>query len=246
LVVLTDGNSASASEIVAGALQDHDRALIVGTTSFGKGLVQTAFNLESGWVLKLTTGRWFTPSGRTIQKPRRLLPDGRLEEVHPDSLESDSARRARPIFKSDRGRVVYGGGGITPDLIVAPDTLVASEQRFVKALAPKSQAAYLALYDFAMALRPNLRSDFRVDPAWREDYYRRLKAKGVDIDRAVFDGAQNYVDRLIGNRVARIAFGDSAARRRSVEDDAALTRALRLMRNADSQGAVFAAATGGG
>src|SRR5512146_2721774 len=80
LIVLVDGYTASASEIVAGALQDHDRALILGTTSFGKGLVQSLFPLDGGWALKLTTAKWYTPSGRSIQKERKLV-DGRLVEV---------------------------------------------------------------------------------------------------------------------------------------------------------------------
>src|SRR5919109_2075960 len=110
LVVLVDGYTASASEIVAGALQDHDRALVVGTTSFGKGLVQTVFPLEGGYALKLTTAKWYTPSGCSIQKERKLLPSGEFVEVMPDSLETDSVRRSRPAFKSDAGRIVYGGG----------------------------------------------------------------------------------------------------------------------------------------
>src|SRR5881409_3368599 len=82
LILLTDGRSASASEIVAGALQDHDRALIVGTTSFGKGLVQSVFPLDGGYFLKMTTGKWYTPSGRSIHRERQLLPDGRFVETH--------------------------------------------------------------------------------------------------------------------------------------------------------------------
>ena len=111
---IPDSGSASASEIVAGALQDHDRALIVGTTSFGKGLVQTLYPLDGGYALKMTTAKWFTPSGRSIQKERKLDANGNFVEVHPDSMESDSAKKARPTFRSDAGRVVYGGGAITP------------------------------------------------------------------------------------------------------------------------------------
>ena len=96
LIVLTDGRTASASEIVAGALQDHDRALIVGTTSFGKGLVQTVYPLDGGYALKMTTAKWYTPSGRSIQKERKLLPDGSFVEVLPDSMETDSVRKITP------------------------------------------------------------------------------------------------------------------------------------------------------
>src|SRR5204863_8920393 len=133
---LTDGRTASASAIVAGALQDHDRALIVGTTSFGKGLVQTVYPLDGGYALKMTTAKWYTPSGRSIQKERKLLPDGEFVEVLPDSLETDSAKRARPVFHSDAGRIVYGGGAITPDIIVQSDTLTTAEQQLFNAFAP--------------------------------------------------------------------------------------------------------------
>ena len=122
VVVLVDGGAASAAEIVAGALQDHDRALVVGTTSFGKGLVQSLYPLRQGWALKLTTARWYTPSGRSIQRDRQMQ-NGRMVEVVPDSLETDSVRASRPAFKSDAGRIVYGGGGITPDLVVPADTV---------------------------------------------------------------------------------------------------------------------------
>jgi carboxyl-terminal processing protease len=105
LIVLTDGRTASASEIVAGALQDHDRAVIVGTTSFGKGLVQTVYPLEGGYALKMTTAKWYTPSGRSIQKERKLLPDGSFVEVLPDSMETDSVRKSRPKFKSGSYRL---------------------------------------------------------------------------------------------------------------------------------------------
>ena len=101
LVVLTDGYTASASEIVAGALQDHDRALVVGTTSFGKGLVQSLFTLDGGWALKLTTAKWYTPSGRSIQKERKVV-DGKIVE-EPDSLETDTVQEEPAAVQERRG-----------------------------------------------------------------------------------------------------------------------------------------------
>ena len=240
MVILTDQYSASASEIVAGALQDHDRAVIIGTTSFGKGLVQTLFNLDGGYALKMTTAKWYTPSGRSIQKERKLNADGIFVEVHPDSVESDSAKRARPVYKSDAGRVVYGGGAITPDIIIRPDTLTTPEQNFRKAIAPKSQEFYVALYDFAMEQKGKVRPDFQVQPAWREALWSRLQKAGVTVDRATYDGASRYVDRLIETRVALTAFGDSTAKRRTLDEDVQLVRALEILKKGGTQRDLFA------
>lgn len=241
LVVLTDGYTASASEIVAGALQDHDRALLLGTTSFGKGLVQSLFPLDGGWALKMTTAKWYTPSGRSIQKERKFI-DGRLID-EPDSTETDSARRARPTFKSDAGRVVYGGGGITPDVLVRPDTLDSTEQEFVKAVTPKSQEFYVTLYNYAFELKGSVQPQFTVSPAWRDEFYRRLGAAGVTVDRGLYDRASSEVDRLLGDRVARLAFGDSTAKRRELDDDIQLERAIDIIRKGQTQADLLATAS---
>lgn len=230
LVVLTDGRSASASEIVAGALQDHDRALILGTTSFGKGLVQSMYRLDGGYAIKLTTAKWYTPAGRSIQRERKLTDDGQLIEVHPDSLESDSSRAARPKFKSDGGRVVYGGGAITPDIIVPADTLTSVEQRFDRMLATKSQEAYLALYDYSFELSKTVKPDFVVTQEMRDEFFQRLGKRGVTLERKDYDAAQSYVNRMLDGRISVLAFGDSTAKRRFVKDDSQLKKALELLR----------------
>jgi carboxyl-terminal processing protease len=241
LVVLTDGFSASASEIVAGALQDHDRALLIGTTSFGKGLVQTLFNLDGGYALKMTTQKWYTPSGRSIQKDRKAGPDGQFVEA-PDSVESDSARRERPQFKSDAGRVVYGGGAITPDLVVKPDTFTTLEQEFRKASAPKEREMYVTRYELAQDLKGKVKPDFEVTAEMRDDYYRRLKAKGIDIDRKAVDRVPRYIDRQLEFAISRVAFGDSTAHRRTLDDDVQLRTALELLRKGQTQRELFALA----
>ena len=244
LVVLTDGYTASASEIVTGALQDHDRALVVGTTSFGKGLVQSLFPLDGGWALKLTTAKWYTPSGRSIQKERKLV-DGRLVEVV-DSMETDSARKARPVYRSDAGRVVYGGGAITPDIIVRPDTLNDIEQRFLRTVSQKSQEFYVALYDYAFDLKGTVKPGFQVQPEWRDELFSRITKAGVEIERPLYDSASTEVDRLIGDRVARLAFGDSTAKRREIGDDSQLVRALEIIRRGETQQDLFAGAPASG
>ena len=229
LVILQNGGSASASEIVAGALQDHDRALIVGTTSFGKGLVQTVYPLNGGYALKMTTAKWFTPSGRSIQKERKLMPNGEFVEVMPDSLETEETRRNKPQFRSDAGRIVYGGGAITPDVIVRPDTLTSAEQRLVNALAPQGQIFRTTLYDYARELKSQVRPDFAFQPAWRQELFRRLVAAGVKVEADVYNEGAAEIDRILRDRVAVVAFGDSTARRRSVPEDRQLMRAIELL-----------------
>lgn len=230
IVVLTDGYTASASEIVAGALQDHDRALVVGTTSFGKGLVQSVYRLDGGYAIKLTTGKWYTPSGRSIQKERVLDAAGNLVEVHPDSLETAADRARRPVFRSDAGRVVFGGGAITPDVIVPYDTITTAEQKLARLIVPHSQDVYIALDQYAFELKGTVRPDFAVSDAMRDELFRRLSAKGVKIERTEWEAGRGYVDRLLGDRLARRAFGDSTAARRNVPEDVQLMKALELLR----------------
>jgi carboxyl-terminal processing protease len=238
MIVLTDEFAASASEIVSGALQDHDRALILGQTTFGKGLVQSLFTLPGGWVLKITTAKWFTPSGRSIQRDRKIV-NGEFVEDTPDSNETEASKRARPAFKSDMGRVVYGGGGVTPDLIVPDDTLTTVEQQFVKAIAPKAQDFYLVLYDYGLELSKSATPGFTVQPAWRDEFFKRLNARGAGIDRQQFDAAQRHIDRQLEQRIARFVVADSGAKRRDIANDAPLRRALELLKTGKSQRELF-------
>jgi len=132
LVLLMDELSASASEVLAGALQDNDRCTIVGRRSFGKGLVQEQFGLSDGGALRLTVARYYTPLGRSIQKPynkgRKIYGQELLDRFHhTDSLSSDSAFTRGKSFTTKKGKTLYDGGGITPDVYVAIDTTAVSE-----------------------------------------------------------------------------------------------------------------------
>jgi carboxyl-terminal processing protease len=246
LVVLINGYSASASEIVAGALQDHDRGLVLGTTSYGKGLVQTLFPLEGGYALKMTTAKWYTPSGRSIQKDRASdTTDANgddEEEQLPDSLETERVKRDRPAFRSDAGRIVYGGGGITPDVIIPEDTATTKEQEFAKTIAPKAGTVRSVMYSYALELKAQVQPGFAPRPEWREEFYRRLTAAGVTVDKALYDAAAPLVDRWLSNQTARFAFGDSTAFRRTIPEDPQITRAIDLLNKGQTQQDLFALA----
>ncbi len=130
LIVLINEGSASASEIVSGAIQDWDRGLIVGETSFGKGLVQRQFDLSDNSAIRLTISKYYTPSGRLIQRDYKEGKEEYYSEVHNrDEQEGNNINHkeetdsTKPVFKTSRGRVVYGGGGITPDYIIKSDKM---------------------------------------------------------------------------------------------------------------------------
>ncbi len=245
LVVLTDGATASAAEIVAGALQDHDRALVLGSTTFGKGLVQSLYSLDGGYSLKLTTGKWYTPSGRSINRARLITEDGRLREGRlldgeiveggEDSVETEKSRARRPQFKSDAGRVVYGGGGIVPDYLVHEDTVTTLEQGFLKSIATKGQQVQSVLQQYSAALRSRVKPGFEVGPEWRAELKRRLGAAGVTIESRYDSVGLSLMGDELAQWVARRAFGDAEAKRREIDDDRALSRTIDLLQRSRSQ-----------
>lgn len=245
LVVLTNGGTASAAEIVAGALQDHDRALVLGTTTFGKGLVQSLYALDGGYSLKLTTGKWFTPSGRSIHRERRVtedgrvlegrLIDGRIVEDAPDSIETEQSRAKRPQFRSDAGRVIYGGGGIVPDFLVHEDTTSTLAQDFLRSVAARGQQISVVLQQYSFELRDQVTRDFTVTPAWRAELTRRLQAAGVPIETRYDSVAAAMFGDELDRRLARRALGDGEAKKRALRDDRALTRAIELLQRSRSQ-----------
>jgi carboxyl-terminal processing protease len=241
LVVLTDGGSASASEIVAGALQDYDRALVIGTTSFGKGLVQSLYPLDGGYALKITTGKWYTPSGRSIQKDRKQG-DAFVLDAIADTVVTDTSRNDRPTYKSSSGRVVYGGGGITPDVMIVPDTITSAEQAVRRIFLPKTGAVFSIVGEIALELKDKVKPDFTLQPEWIETFYTRLDTAGVKIDRPTWEAGRREAERYLETRIARTAFGDTLTKRREIKDDNQLRKAMELLRKGNTQTELFVAA----
>ncbi|MGH7603168.1 MAG: S41 family peptidase [Gemmatimonadaceae bacterium] len=221
LIVLVDGRSASAAEIVAGALQDHDRAVVVGRPTYGKGSAQSVISFGPDGGLKLTTARWFTPAGRSIA---RQLPGD-------DDDEEGAAPPPRERFRTDAGRVVYGGGGITPDVIVGDSTTPVAEGNFIRALGANVGHFRDAVTDYALYLKGThgvTSRDFVVTPAMRDEVWNRMKQRGIDMPRSVFDDAEPLITRLMGFEIARYVFGSDAEFTRRASVDPTLQKALEL------------------
>ena len=227
LLVLVDGRSASAAEIVAGALQDHDRAVLIGTPTYGKGSAQSVIPFGADGGLKITTARWFTPSGRSIA---RKLPA--------DDDSDDAPLPGRQRFRTDAGRTVYGGGGITPDVIAGDSTTPAAETNLLRALGANAGHFRDAVTDYALnlkATRAVTSPDFVVTPAMREEVWQRMKARGIDIPREVYDEAEPLVSRVIAFDIARYVFGSEAEFQRRASVDKPLQKALELARGAKTE-----------
>ena len=240
IVVLVDRGSASAAEIVAGALQDHDRAVVVGTTTYGKGSAQSVFDAGTTGALKLTTSLWFTPVGRSISIRRRYNDETSVRRAgveQTDSLinEADSMVAHRQAFKTDKGRVVYGGGGITPDVIARDSAAIVQGAALQTALGravPSFRDALTAMALQLKAARTLTNTSFTVSPMMRAQLMVGVKQRGATVADSAFEANAVVVDRLIGYEVTRYVFGRDAEFARRTADDPVMQRALALLRNA--------------
>lgn len=245
VVTLVGPGTASASEILAGALQDHDRSLVLGRTTFGKGSVQTLYPLANKNYLKMTTARWFTPSGRSIQRPYGIGATHANGEEVEDSTAAANDSTKKPAFKTDGGRTVYGGGGIHPDLIVMPDTLTLKEKAFYEAAQKQAQQYRLAAFNYAVHFskaNPNLPINFTVSDAMLNEFYAALSKAGVKIDRQTFEDARKAVAQDLGLEIAYSKWGQEGWRKRSNLAAPEIKVAAELLRKSTSPASLFAAA----
>ncbi|MFH1845684.1 MAG: S41 family peptidase [bacterium] len=247
MVVLVNGSSASASEIVAAALQDHDSALVVGKTTFGKGSVQTVYRLSENQALKLTTARYYTPSGRSIHKDR-LTNEETGEEVavddgadDPDTelepADTEMPRFKKETFRTDQGRVIYGGGGITPDIEIDQALLEDFEVALERDGALFSYASYYAA-------RHEVPADFVADDVVMADFQQYLSERenieeylgvfDLSLSDSLYQANTDYIRWGIRRELMRRQQGPQAAYEVAIEADKQLHEALALFDRATS------------
>lgn len=229
MVVLVNRGSASASEIVAGAIQDHDRGLVVGETSWGKGLVQSVYTLQYGAGLALTTSKYYTPSGRNIQRDYSSVYDYYMADEAENGTEVPLANREQ--FKTDTGRTVYGGGGITPDVMVKQPAL----SRTTQLLEVRS-----AIFNYAVeyaAKHPELTKDLQVTPAMIEEFVHHAAAAEIATEADIRDALtktedRNYLERALKAEIVAAKYGFDASYPYRLQGDAQVEKALTLFGDA--------------
>ncbi len=220
LVILIDRWSASASEIVAGALQDHDRALVVGETSFGKALVQSVYPLSQETGLALTTAKYYTPSGRLIQRDFKALS---LYSYFNRSERRENNNQGQ-TYTTDSGRVVYGGGGITPDVLIPHPAL----NRFQNLLLRR----YDAFFNFAkhfLADRDTVPRDFVVDEYVLNRFRRFLDQNSIRFTEADIQENREWLERQIKRHIFNSVFGTPEGFRVELEGDLHVRKAIELL-----------------
>ncbi len=234
IVMLANRNSASASEIVTGALQDHDRAYVVGETTFGKALVQSVYRISAGAGLALTTAHYYTPSGRLIQRPW----DATFDEYLSYSLrDQDSARphTASDLKHTDAGRPVYSGGGIEPDKRVAGPLEGFNPSRFGRLLYNRQEfenyaQKFTAEGDTRMAGtsvgRKTVKPNFIVDDAMMADFRGQLDMDKVKIEDDLFKKDEDFIRAMVRFRIDEVVFGIADARRHLIAVDPQAQTAL--------------------
>jgi carboxyl-terminal processing protease len=240
MVVMVNRNSASASEIVSGALQDHDRALVSGETTFGKALVQSVYRVSQGAGLALTTARYYTPSGRLIQRPW----DGAFDEYLTYTMrdQTERTKTADQMKLTDGGRKVYSGGGIEPDERFDGPVEGFNPTRFGRSLFGRQLFAGFAERFYAEGdARPGtagegrraVAKDFGVDEAMLADFKKYVEGRRVKIDEAAWAQDAAFIGAMVRFEIDSAVFGMGVARRRLLEVDPQAQHALALFPKAE-------------
>jgi carboxyl-terminal processing protease len=225
IVVLVNRNTASAAEIVSGALQDHDRALIVGETTFGKGLVQTVYNLSENTGLALTTYHYYTPSGRLIQRNYTGVSLYDYYYNHAGASAADSTNRE--VKMTDSGRTVYGGGGITPDeKVEAPKSNDFQDELIYKAAFFHFAAHYLA--------NRSVDKNFQVDDAVLTDFKQFLTSQNINWTDNDINGVSDWLKVSIRQYIITSQFGQLQGLRAMADWDPMIQKALTFLPEAQA------------
>lgn len=241
IVVLINGASASASEILAGALQDWDAALVAGQTSFGKGTVQTVFSLSDTEAIKLTTAKYYTPSGRSIHKERdesepesevlaAVPPPGDDETGKTTDVETAdlAATEEKPVFYTSSGRIVYGGGGITPDLEFEPRLYTDLQRRLERdALAFSFVVNYLQ--------GKEIEENFVTTDEILQDFYAFIEEREFEYDKeALTEENVDYIRTMIAREAVANKFGRKAMYRVVLNADPEFQKVLSILKDSET------------
>lgn len=227
IALLVNGGTASSAEIIAGALQDHDRAVVVGTPTYGKGAVQSTVPLGREIALKLTTAHWLTPSGRSVQRPLQLPKDDDIRRAA--GLAPDARTDQRPAERwllTDNGRAVRDASGIEPDLIVYESAGEPGAAIIARALGGDLSPFHDAVEELASGLT-------ETDSARADTLLARLRSDGFGISDDAWRRAAPFVEQQMGDEVARRQAGDTGLRRRLLARDAQLQAAIALVTDAN-------------
>ena len=236
LVVLVDEYSASASEIFSGAMQDNDRAQIIGRRTFGKGLVQQPVNFRDGSLIRLTIARYYTPSGRCVQKPyQKGDPEEAYErdlinrEMGGELFSADSIKTNGKVYKTVGGRKVYGGGGIIPDIFVPLDTLGYTpyvKEAFVRSLLPEFAYSYLDTHRSQLTAQKNL-AQYLMRASLPEDFENYAAQHGLPRRGALTAAARNFLRRYLVRYLVSDVQGEAEAVKYYNTDDPYLREAMK-------------------
>lgn len=234
VIVLINEASASASEIFAGSMQDWDRGLVVGKTSFGKGSVQRLFPLESGDGLKITTAKYYINSGRCIHREilDRVLRGERVSQEEWDKAEED---HYNDVYYTNEGRIVYGGGGINPDIELEQSTLTsfAMELR-------RTNALFSFSIDYILEHDENIPADFEADEQVMDKFFSYIDEKEIEYEQTDIDSTYDWISNSITSNIISRVHGDEAGYKISIRQDSQLQEALELFDRFDTLQEMFA------